>query len=193
MFAYHWTRPAQISSGEFLKFERTYVILSSCRIPVLVLEIIVFLLAAYKGILELKNGAMYAPRLLQILIRDSLAYFTMYVQTDSYYIQCSLARTFKYPCHRYCECYTMDPYQGEHCQIHACLLSSCFLQATLRGTTFTFTKALFSILGSQMLTNIRLEGHKTVITDRSYISGAVSDNLEFNHNVANSNVANSDV
>ena len=46
-----------------------------CRIPVLVFEIIAFLLALYKGVEQLRNGAMRNSGLLQMMIRDSFAYF----------------------------------------------------------------------------------------------------------------------
>lgn len=39
----------------------------------MVVEVTVFILAGYKGVLQLKNGTK--SRLLQLLVRDSFAYF----------------------------------------------------------------------------------------------------------------------
>lgn len=46
---------------------------------ILSFEVVVFLLALYKGIVEWKNGVLRHSRLIQIMVRDSLAYFFTYV------------------------------------------------------------------------------------------------------------------
>ncbi|KAJ3534775.1 hypothetical protein NM688_g7082 [Phlebia brevispora] len=51
-------------------------------IPILTFEIIVFLLALYKGIEQFRNGAIQASGLMQVMIRDSFAYFLIIVAVD---------------------------------------------------------------------------------------------------------------
>ncbi|KAF7797234.1 hypothetical protein EIP86_008426 [Pleurotus ostreatoroseus] len=52
------------------------------RLPMIVFEAVVFLLAAYKGVQEWLNGILQRSRLMRIMIRDSLAYFIIIVALD---------------------------------------------------------------------------------------------------------------
>ncbi|KAJ3552635.1 hypothetical protein NM688_g4043 [Phlebia brevispora] len=91
-------------------------------IPILIFEIVVFLLALYKGLQQVQQRAIYASQLMQIMLRDSFAYFLIIVAIDI-----------------------------------VNLIVWIHVRATLRSVTWTFTTTLMSILGSQMMMNIRLE------------------------------------
>ncbi|KAJ3552639.1 hypothetical protein NM688_g4045 [Phlebia brevispora] len=115
-------------------------------IPILTFEIIVFLLALYKGLEQLRNGAIQASRLMQVMIRDSFAYFFIIVAIDI-----------------------------------VNLIAWIHIRATLRSVTFTFTGTLMSVLGSQMLMNIRLSARPQIkdLDTIEMLPASTSNDMDF--------------
>ena len=76
-----------VPSGEHLMSLVWYIILLSpqvlcsllTRVTILAVDIPAFALALYKGLQQFKDGDLQASRLMQIMLKDSLEYFCMWV------------------------------------------------------------------------------------------------------------------
>lgn len=131
---------------------------------ILSFEVVVFLLALYKGVEEWKNGILRHSPLLQIMVRDSLAYFFMYAPGHDTYVSPSLIWSSVY------SVFALDIvnfvlwlYSRVIIFLSRCIVgayrSLCIChQPTAANVMFTFTTTMMPVLGTQMLINIRTEG-----------------------------------